>query len=134
MHRGQAPIEEFDERRLDGMTGRTLRPVSIMFHRLLSRRRAESCAGGHCIVAEEGVGNGELQGSERCPIMPLHHAGFDPRYLVATIPYFERHEISRGRLVRVNGGDGRPLIGTIEITEGTFALVRLGDDKGDPAE
>jgi hypothetical protein len=66
--------------------------------------------------------------------MPLHHAGFDPRYLIATIPYFERHELYRGLLVRVDGSDGRSLIGTIEITEGSFALVRLGNEEDELAD
>jgi hypothetical protein len=33
-------------------------------------------------------------------------------------------------LIYVNVGIGLPLEGTVEFTEGVFALVRLGDPKG----
>jgi hypothetical protein len=44
---------------------------------------------------------------------------------VATIPYSVRHEIYSGQSVYVGEGNGPHTEGTIEITEGVFALVRL---------
>jgi hypothetical protein len=63
--------------------------------------------------------------SKRSPILPLHHLALDSRCVVATIPYWVRHEIYRGQLVYVGEGNGPQREGTIEITEGVFALVRL---------
>jgi hypothetical protein len=62
---------------------------------------------------------------KRSPILPLHHLALDTRCVVATIPYSVRHEIYRGQSVYVGQGNGPHREGTIEITEGAFALVRL---------
>jgi hypothetical protein len=63
--------------------------------------------------------------SKRSPILPLHHRALDSRCVVATIPYPVRHQIYRGQSVYIGEGNGPPRQGTIEITEGIFALVRL---------
>jgi hypothetical protein len=62
---------------------------------------------------------------KRSPILPLHHLALDPRCVVTTIPYSERHELYRGQSVYVGEGNGPHREGTVEIAEGVFALVRL---------
>ena len=63
--------------------------------------------------------------SKGSPVLPLHHWALDTRRVVATIPYSVRHEIYRGQSVYVGEGNDPHREGTVEITEGVFALVRL---------
>jgi hypothetical protein len=82
------------------------------------------------LIAEQGNPSAETgtflkSDSTRSPILPLHHRAVDPRCVVATIPYSVRHEIYRGQSVYVGEGNGPHREGTIEFTEGVFALVRL---------